>query len=501
MTNRREFLLGSAALAGAMGLRAAGGKPAAVTPRGPERLRLAVFSDIHVTGRDKTQENWEKGLRKADAFKADGVLVCGDLADWGLEQQLEVVAESWFKVFPDGKRSDGQPVANLLHYGDHDTSGYTYRGCWECAHAWPDEAEMRKHIIRYLDRKAIWERCFKEPWAPIVHKKVKGYDFILSHFTKGEKGNANGDNVPGLKEFLAAQKLDPKKPFFYSQHRVPNPSAGGPWCWGRDDGQTVSLFNSKYPNCFVFCGHQHLTAAEEQAIWQGGFTAVAVPSLLYCCSLEGRENSTHTEWDSYFKSPALTMTKQVGWGNTKGGLFVTVYDNAVVIRRWNAQDDATVGPDWIVPLPLGGEKPYSHAFRAAHDPAPQFPKGAAITWRKGHGKDCQGVEQDFLDVTFPIAVATAETPRANDYEVQVEVLRCDVTNVIATYRVFSPLYGRALSVDVEPVTCSVPLKAIPEPGFQRVRIVARPVNSFGRKGEPISLDCTPELYKKFHEAK
>ena len=81
------------------------------------------------------------------------------------------------------------------------------------------------------------------------------------------------------------------------------------------------------------------------------------------------------------------------------------------------------------------------------------------------------------------------------------MLRCDVTSVIATYRVFSPLYGRALSVDVEPVTCSVPLKAIPEPGFQRVRIVARPVNSFGRKGEPIRLDCTPELYRKLHEAK
>ena len=90
---------------------------------------------------------------------------------------------------------------------------------------------------------------------------------------------------------------------------------------------------------------------------------------------------------------------------------------------------------------------------------------------------------------------------ALEQSAQVEVLRCDVTSVIATYRVFSPLYGRALSVDVEPVTCSVPLKAIPEPGFQRVRIVARPVNSFGRKGEPIRLDCTPELYRKFHEAK
>ena len=488
MTNRRDFLMGATALAGIAGMRTAQAKGRIpVVPQGPERLRLAVFSDIHVTGRDETQRNWEAGLRKADDWKADGVLVCGDLADWGLAEQLEAVAESWFRVFPAGRRSDGQPVANLLHYGDHDTSGYTYRGCPPCKAAWPDEAEMKKHIIRNLDRKALWERCFGEPWAPIVRKTVKGYDFILAHFTKGEKGNADGDNVPGLAEFLAQQRLDKKRPFFYSQHRIPNPSAGGPYCWGRDDGQTASLFSSKYPNCLVFCGHHHLTVSEEQAIWQGGFTAVAVPSLLYNVTLAGRENSSHTEWDSYFRSPALTMTRQAGWGKTKGGLFVTVYDNAIVLRRWNAHDDATVGPDWVVPLPLLSESPYSHALRAANDSAPTFAKDAAVTCRKAHGKDCQGVERDFYELVFPMALETAMTPRANDYEVSVELLRCDVTLTVASYRVFSPLYGRAAQVDIEPVVCRVPVSAVPKPGFQRVRFAVRPVNSFGRKGAPLYL--------------
>ena len=487
MTDRRGFLFGGAALAGSLGLRADG--RAAAAPRDPERLRLAVFSDIHVTGRDKTQENWERGLRKADEFRADAVLVCGDLADWGLDQQLEVVAETWFKVFPGNRRSDGQPVANLLHYGDHDTSGYTYRGCWDCAHAWPDEAEMKKHIIRNLDRKALWERCFKEEWAPIVRKTVKGYDFILSHFTKGEKGNADGNNVPGLEEFLAAQRLDPSKPTFYSQHRIPRNTAGGPHAWGQDDGGTTRLF-SKYPNMFVFCGHHHLTASEEQAIWQGAFTCVEVPSLLYCVTLAGRENSSHTEWDSYFKSPALTMTRQAGWGSTKAGLFVTVYDDAVAIRRWNAHDDGQIGHDWVVPLPLGGERPYGHDVRAKNDPAPQFAADARVTAKKVRGKDMQGVEQEFLEVEFPMAFETASSPRANDYEVQVQVMRCDVVNAVATYRVFSPLYGRASSADVEPVRCSVPCAAIPKPGFQRVRIAVRPVNSFGRKGDPIYMQIT-----------
>jgi hypothetical protein len=486
MTNRREFLLGTAALAGAAGLGARAESKKTV-PEGPVRLKFAAFSDIHVTGRDSTQANWEKGLRKADDWGADAVLVCGDLADYGLDVQMEAVAETWFKVFPDGKRSDGQPVANLLHYGDHDTSGYTYRGCPPCKAAWPDEDEMKKHILRYIDRKAVWERCFKDTWAPIVKKTVKGYDFIISHFTKGEKGNEEGNNVPGLEEFMTQADLESKRPFFYSQHRIPRNTAAGPYAWGQEDGKTTKLFSEKYPNCFAFCGHHHLTVSEEQAIWQGGFTCVAVPSLLYNCTLAGRENSTHCEWDSYFTEPALTMTSQAGWNPTQAGLLVTVYDNAIALRRCNFRDDVQVGPDWIVSLPILEEKPNAHAFRAANDPAPEFAPGAEVTCAKTRGKDMQGVEQDFYCIEFPMAFETAATPRANDYEVAVELLRCDVTLTVASYRVFSPLYGRASSVDKENVKCLVPCAKVPNPGFQKVRFAVRPVNSFGTKGNPLYL--------------
>lgn len=477
--NRREFLLGTAALAGAATVKAA----ATTVPEGPVRLKLGVLSDIHVTGRDATAANWEKALEKLDRWGADGVLVCGDLADYGLDVQLEVVAESWFKVFPDGRRSDGQPVANLIHYGDHDTSGYTYRGCPPCKAAWPDEEEMKRHIIRNLDRKALWERCFKEPWAPIVKKTVKGYDFILSHFTKGEPNNEWGDNVPGLESFFAKADLDPGRPFFYSQHRIPRNTAGGESCWGQDDGKTTKLF-SKMPNCFVFCGHCHLVGSDESAIWQDGFTCVEVPSLLYSVTRAGRENGYGGEWDLYFKEPALTMRfGDCGW--RKAGLLVNVYDNAIVLSRWNYHDDAQIGPEWVVPLPLLKERPYNHAFRAENEPAPQFPAGAKATYRKTRGKDRAGLERDFITVEFPMALETAETPRANDYEVCVELQRADVTNVIETRRVYSPEYGRAASVDVTPVRCDIPLSSVPEPGFQRVRLAVRPVSAFGRKGEPI----------------
>ena len=477
--DRRSFLVGSASLAGTMGVRAA------VLPSpGPVRLRIGVLSDIHVDVEDgEAISRWERALREFDAWKADGVLVCGDLADWGLDCELEWVAKTWFKVFPGNRRSDGAPVANLLHYGDHDTSGYTYRGCPPCAKAWPDEAEMKKRIIPLNDRKAIWERCFREPWAPIVHKKVKGYDFVLSHFTKGEKGNEAGDNVPGLAEFLAAKKFDPARPFFYSQHRVPFFTAGGPFVWGQDDGTVSRLFNAKYPNAIAFCGHAHLTAGEEQSIWQGGFTCIEVPSLNYSVTLGGRENGFSLTDMPYAKPcPAMPAAP---CGVRSQGYFVTVCDRAMVVRRWNFLDGGVVGPDWTVPLGPGRGKPYARDVRREREAAPEFAEGAKITFGKACGKDRMGNEHDFVTVGFPIAEATATTPRANDYEVRLNVLRGDVALTVSTRRVFSPGYGRALSVDKGPVVCNFPVEDIPG-GGQRIGFEVRPVNSFGRFGTPIA---------------
>ena len=101
---------------------------AAVAPRGPARLRLGVLSDIHITDWEATGP-FRAVLREFDSWGADGVMVCGDIADYGVIPQLECVAKAWFEVFPDGKGHDGRPVANLMHYGDHDTTGSTYRRC------------------------------------------------------------------------------------------------------------------------------------------------------------------------------------------------------------------------------------------------------------------------------------------------------------------------------------------------------------------------------------
>ena len=475
MVDRRSFLQGSVAL-GATGMFSAGAAPF-VKNKGKLKMKLGVLSDIHITPRNNVGQ-WEKALRAYDKWGADGILVCGDLADYGTEPELQHIANTWFKVFPNNRRSDGQPVANLLHYGDHDCSGYTYRHCKPCVEDYPDEEAMKKLIIPLNDRKAIWERCFKEEWAPIVRKTVKGYDFILSHFTKGEPTNIAGNNVPGLEEFMAKQKLDPRKPFFYSQHRVLKNTAGGPYVWGQDDGKVRDLFAKKYPNCFAFCGHKHLTCAEELSIWEGEFTCVAVPSLSYSVTLAGRENGYSLN-DKPYGDPKYMMRSIAGGSQ---GLFVSIYENAIEIRRWSFSSDAVIGPDWTVPLP-GPTKKYSHARRAAEETAPLFAKNARVRLSLGQGRSRAGEKRDFMITKFPTSAIGATGGRANDYEVQLEHRRDAIVRVLSTRRVFSPKYSYGYEKDEGPVECNFPIEDVPVKEW--IRFAVRPVNSFERKGEPI----------------
>ena len=98
------------------------------------RLKVGVLSDVHLlTANDKHwhgDELFEKALRFYDGMKADAVLLCGDIADCGLVAELEYAAEIWNRVFPNGMRSDGEPIVQLFHLGDHDLGGFAHKYPW-----------------------------------------------------------------------------------------------------------------------------------------------------------------------------------------------------------------------------------------------------------------------------------------------------------------------------------------------------------------------------------
>ena len=91
----------------------------------PPHLVLGVLSDIHIFD-EKQVPVFERALEFFRDRKADGVIIAGDMADRGLVDQLELVGKAWFKVFPENRRPDGQPIEKLFVYGNHDVQGHGY---------------------------------------------------------------------------------------------------------------------------------------------------------------------------------------------------------------------------------------------------------------------------------------------------------------------------------------------------------------------------------------
>src|SRR5574344_2691695 len=123
--SRRMFLGGMAATAG---LAMADGCAAAATGfGGGEQLRVGILSDIHLR-EPGTEMYFVKALAWYRDQGVDAVIIAGDMADQGQVAQLQLVADSWYKVFPDDKGADGRHVETMFVYGNHDYEGYKYVG-------------------------------------------------------------------------------------------------------------------------------------------------------------------------------------------------------------------------------------------------------------------------------------------------------------------------------------------------------------------------------------
>ena len=138
--------------------------------------RIGLLADIHI-GDDNDNSDLKRALRIFDAKKADAVIAAGDLTDFGLLSELKEVAAAWDEVFPGSRRSDGEPVVRLFHYGDHDTAlnfkvrqrEVVDKGRWA-------------DYIPHIGPARAWELAFGEKFEPVVRRTVKGCEFTLVHF-------------------------------------------------------------------------------------------------------------------------------------------------------------------------------------------------------------------------------------------------------------------------------------------------------------------------------
>ena len=422
-------------------------------------------------------------------------MVVGDMADFGMVDELWAVAQAWYSVFPEDKAPDGRRVERLFVYGNHDYHGYLYG---DYAAKWHARAAKdvafgiwsRDHVLR-SDMAGWWKKIFHEDYSRFYRKEVKGYTFLGQHWDDGAGMETRYGDCPfgnELQAFLEAQgkSLNPDLPFFYFQHPHPKDTCYGSWAWGHDGGLVTRLLSS-YPNAIAFSGHSHYSLTDERSIWQDSFTSVGTSSLRYSGMPYnqrlpfGYEN-TATEGKDWQSHDAQKAMADFSAHDCRQGMLWRVYDDRIVVQRREFASDLFVGPDWVLPLPAAESKPFSFASRAKKAALPAFPRDAVLKVRKMRAKTRKSVEKDAYELVFPAALASAAA-RPWEYEVsaQGESGEAKTFHVMAEGFNHARQHARATA----DMTCRIPMDRLPK-GLKSFSVA--PLDCWWNRGAALRID-------------
>jgi hypothetical protein len=297
---------------------------------------------------------------------------------------------------------------------------------------------------------------------------VKGYDFISSEWKDGKSGFKEAE------AWFAANgaSLDPKKPFFVFTHY---PFSGTTSCSGGGDAYSGEIFR-KFPNAVTFTGHCHWTLNDERSIWQGEFTAIAVPSMSYTTIPGGYENGA----DSRRGNPKASMMKIPARPELREaqGYLVSVFDDRMEVERRDFTEGVEAAPAWIVTPPAAAASRYAFANTEKRTPVPEFPEGAAVSANVCNTEDRDGHWAIMMRLEFPSA--RARKGRVYDYEVRIEMEDGAVPTV---KRFLAPAFYRLERDEPARQNFLFNAMALPETGKYRFRVYPR--NCFGECGKPI----------------
>ena len=228
--SRRWFIGGMTAFGAASFSRIIHAKSGVFSADNPE-ARIGMITDIHISLRRTKDGYCYEGvdvLRKTLEWfrdrEVDGVAICGDIADYGLVEELEEFARIWNSVFPGGKTLTGRKVERLFVCGNHDWIGYTYNGGKKLFGEKAVEHSLSK------DGFAGWSKVFDEPFESIWRKEIKGYTFVGAHWIADKCRSREEKGVPQAAPWFAANasSIDSSKPFFYLQHPLPKNTVNAP---------------------------------------------------------------------------------------------------------------------------------------------------------------------------------------------------------------------------------------------------------------------------------
>ena len=486
--SRRNFLYGAAAVA------AFPIKGLAVSA---PKLTLGIATDLHIASDKFWQadnplcKNQGVGaVRRALMYfrekEVDAVVLCGDLADNGLTDELMCLSRAWYDIFPDDKLPSGKKVEKIFILGNHD---------WE---SWgggkvrnkiiPDPQERAKHILRDHVKDA-WRKAFHEDFSKVVYKTVKGYRFCGAHWPFHRE----------CESFLAefANKCDSSRPFFYVQHPHLKDTVYGSWAWGCDEGTATSIL-SKYPNAIALSGHSHYTLTDERSIWQDSFTSIAAGSLRYTAMIKGFEN-TGGVGSEFKQMPSVSH----GW--CAQAMCMTIENGTAVCERVDfavpGGGHESLGADWVFPAIANGENKYSFANRARKALPPTFAPDAKISVSiRNDGKSRGGKVLPQVAVSFPASLPSSpKRGRALSYEVEVLQTDADFSGlIVAKRRVkgygFNKSERHEWKLGETDVNCVFAADALPLGSQLEFRAYA--VESFGVRSAPLSSGVMEPLSLK-----
>jgi len=414
------------------------------------RLRVAITGDAQAVD---SVDHWgivntAKAFSFLAPFEPDVLVMSGDLADRGDPAVFDRYMELYVRYF-----KNKLPVQAACA-GNHDF-------------AHPEERDRNKLWQNFADGLMISR---DKPG----HQVIGGYDFIT--VSEGLRDDKIGDYTPEmiakLKEKLdKAVARDNKKPIFVITHYPPTFTMIGSEC-GNGKEALRKLLNN-YPQVISISGHSHRPLQWDKSFWQGEFTAFTTSTLSYGCIGGG-----------YFVNVAggsiLPFAREV-----QEALLMDIYDNRVVIRRFNVHDRREIDPadPWMVDVPYNRNKAEKALQnKIATEKAPEFPEKARLLIRHDFG---------FAYLLF--------VPAYHDDMVLSYFMRASVKKSDGSWEVVKEAdYVSDFYRYEKHRTSEVAIK-IPENTMcprQLMRFEVFPVSGYGKRGKPLTLEMTiPPTWK------
>lgn len=285
--------------------------------------RFAVMSDVHLGGSGSTEKvpRAFRNLIKPEP-DLDAIFICGDLTDYGLENQYEQLAEilNDRSVVP-------EHIPVYLMMGNHDNYG-------------DQSAELYKRLGQPLHQ----------------YITIKGYPFItISTRGTANSGTSNHDEeaYAFLEEKLAEAARDfPGKPIFVFDHYPAANTVYGSDNWGNPRLYEIM---KPYPQVIAFSGHSHFPLSDPRSIYQKDFTSI---------------NDGNISYSEVNPGEVSEGIHPAGYDEVNEAVIVKVdEDSNVEVVRWNTANDQGIEPNWNILAPhdgqhflyanrTGGEKPF-----------------------------------------------------------------------------------------------------------------------------------------------